>query len=131
MFTGLIRQGTKHSMIRLTKVSKKYANSGQEEYALRDCDLTIDAGELVAIVGTSGSGKTTLLNLIGGLDRDYTGSVSVMDRDLAKLSDAELAGFRNREIGFVFQHFNLLDDAAIQKRALLPYLVQGITFGLC
>ncbi len=107
-------------MIRLKQVSKRYKNSSEDEFALKDCDLTIEEGELVAIVGTSGSGKTTLLNLIGGLDRDYTGEVSVMGRDLAKLGDAELAAFRNREIGFVFQHFNLLDHLTTVENVSLP-----------
>jgi len=107
-------------MIRLTQVSKQYLNSGEDEFALRRCDLTIEEGELVAIVGTSGSGKTTLLNLIGGLDRDYSGQVSVMGRDLAKLTDPEMAAFRNREIGFVFQHFNLLDHLTTVENVALP-----------
>ncbi len=107
-------------MIRLSKVSKRYRRSRADEYALRDCSLQIDEGEFVAIMGTSGSGKTTLLNLIGGLDRDYEGLVEVAGRDLSLLSDGALADFRNRELGFVFQHFNLLDHLTSAENVALP-----------
>ena len=109
------------TMITLTNVSKKYTNSAAGEFALRDCTLDIEAGDLVAIVGTSGSGKTTLLNIIGGLDRDFTGSVTLADRQLEKLSDSELARLRNQEMGFVFQHFNLLDHMTAAENVALPH----------
>jgi putative ABC transport system ATP-binding protein len=107
-------------MIRLRNVTKKYPGSGTGELALRGVDLEIATGELVAIVGTSGSGKTTLLNLIGGLDRSYEGLVEVAGHDLAKLSDARLSDFRNRSIGFVFQHFSLLDHLTARENVTLP-----------
>lgn len=107
-------------MIRLQDVHKRYRSSARGEYALRDVSLEIDEGELVAIVGTSGSGKTTLLNLVGGLDRDYTGTLEVEGRDLAKLSDGALSDFRNRSIGFVFQHFSLLDHLTAAENVALP-----------
>ena len=107
-------------MIKLTQVSKKYQQATQDEFALRDVDLTIDAGEFVAIVGTSGSGKTTLLNIMGGLDRDYSGSVIVQGKNLSDLSDQDLARFRNQSIGFVFQHFNLLDHLTAAENVALP-----------
>ncbi|MEE2758347.1 MAG: ABC transporter ATP-binding protein [Myxococcota bacterium] len=107
-------------MITLTQVSKKYQQSTQDEFALREVDLTIEAGEFVAIVGTSGSGKTTLLNIMGGLDRDYSGSVLVDGKNLGDLSDQELARFRNQSIGFVFQHFNLLDHLTAAENVALP-----------
>jgi len=108
-------------MIRLEKVSKRYRSAAREEFALREVDLRIDEGDLCAIVGTSGSGKTTLLNIIGGLDRGYEGSVSVAGNDLHGMSDAELARFRNRQIGFVFQQFSLLDHLTCEQNVLLPY----------
>lgn len=107
-------------MIRLTDVQKSYPGTAASEYALRGVSLTIDEGELVAIVGTSGSGKTTLLNIIGGLDRAYTGRVEVLGHDLAALSDAALSDVRNREIGFIFQHFSLLDHLDAVENVLLP-----------
>ena len=107
-------------MIRLKNVQKRYTGAGEGEYALNGVDLEIEEGELVAIVGTSGSGKTTLLNLIGGLDRDYTGTVEVFGRDLTALSDRKMADFRNRTIGFVFQHFSLLDHLTALENVALP-----------
>jgi len=107
-------------MIKLTDVKKRYRRSTAGEYALRGVSLSIEEGELVAIVGTSGSGKTTLLNLIGGLDRGYEGKVEVFGRDLATLSDRALSDLRNREIGFVFQHFSLLDHMSAVENVRLP-----------
>lgn len=112
-------------MIRLDKVSKHYRTAARDELALREVDLEISAGELCAIVGTSGSGKTTLLNIIGGLDRGYTGTVTVDGNDLHRLSDAELSRFRNRHIGFVFQQFSLLDHLTCEQNVLLPQYFDG------
>ncbi len=108
------------SMIQLSQVQKQYPNAHRDEYAIQQCDLKIEAGEFVAIVGTSGSGKTTLLNIIGGLDRRYTGKVVVDGQDLSALSDEELATFRNQKVGFVFQHFNLLDHLTALENVSLP-----------
>lgn len=107
-------------MIRLTDVKKRYRRSAAGEYALRGVSLAIDEGELVVIIGTSGSGKTTVLNLVGGLDRDYEGKVEVFDHDLATMSDGALSDLRNREIGFVFQHFSLLDHLTAVENVMLP-----------
>jgi ABC-type lipoprotein export system ATPase subunit len=113
-------------MIRLTRVRKHYRTARSDEYALRDVDLQIAQGELAAIVGTSGSGKTTLLNLIGGLDRGYEGQIEVDGRDLGKLSDRELARFRNLHIGFVFQQFGLLDHLTTVENVMMPaYFTRG------
>ncbi|MGC6417112.1 MAG: ABC transporter ATP-binding protein [Bradymonadia bacterium] len=107
-------------MIKLTNVSKQYPTGTHTEFALRDVALEIDEGEFVAIVGTSGSGKTTLLNIIGGLDRDYAGTASIQGQDLSRLTDTELATFRNQSVGFVFQHFNLLDHLTAAENVALP-----------
>ncbi|MCA9543950.1 MAG: ATP-binding cassette domain-containing protein, partial [Myxococcales bacterium] len=107
-------------MIRLTQVEKRYPGAAAGELALRKVSLQIDEGELVAIVGTSGSGKTTLLNLIGGLDRDYRGTVEVAGHNLAALNDRKMADFRNRHVGFVFQHFSLLDHLTALENVALP-----------
>ncbi|TDP64518.1 putative ABC transport system ATP-binding protein [Bradymonas sediminis] len=87
---------------------------------LRDISLSIGAGEFLAIVGTSGSGKTTLLNIMGGLDRGFTGEVQVGEHRLADLSDKQLARLRNQEFGFVFQQFNLLDHLSAAENVILP-----------
>ena len=96
-------------MIRTQSLSKAYGEANAQTHVLKDVSLSFDAGEFVAIVGTSGSGKTTFLNIVGGLDRDFTGKVEVVGRDFQTLSERELAALRNRHFGFVFQQFNLLE----------------------
>lgn len=88
--------------------------------ALAGVDLRIEAGEIVAIVGRSGAGKSTLLNLIGAIDRGYQGELAVFGQELRKLSERELARFRNRQIGFVFQSFNLLPGLTVGDNVMLP-----------
>ncbi len=88
--------------------------------ALDGVDLQIQAGEIVAIVGRSGAGKSTLLNLIGAIDRSYEGELAVFGQELRKLSERELARFRNRQIGFVFQSFNLLPGLSVGDNVMLP-----------
>lgn len=97
-------------------VSKRYGGAA----AIDGLTLEVKAGELMSIVGTSGSGKTTLLNMVGGLDRDYEGTVKVLGRDLRKLSDKQLSAFRNETIGFVFQHFHLLPHLTCRENVVLP-----------
>jgi len=117
-------------MIRIIDVRKKYDGAAAGEEALRGCNLEIREGEFVAIVGTSGSGKTTLLNVIGGLDTTYSGTVEVAGRDLKSLTDTELAAFRNGEIGFVFQHFSLLDHLTAVENVALPFHFARETHGI-
>lgn len=88
--------------------------------ALRGVDLTVRQGEIVAIVGRSGSGKSTLLNTIGALDRGYTGGLRVFGQELRDLDDRALSRFRNRQIGFVFQAFNLLPNLCVGDNVMLP-----------
>ncbi|HSG14282.1 MAG TPA: ABC transporter ATP-binding protein [Gaiellaceae bacterium] len=92
----------------LRGVSKTYSLGGHHVHAVREVDLTIDAGDAVAIVGPSGSGKTTLLQLLGGLDRPSAGAVLFEGRDMAAMGDGELSSLRLRSVGFVFQQFNLI-----------------------
>jgi len=107
-------------MIELTNVNKRYPEHTGGTYALRECSLRIESGDFIAIVGTSGSGKTTLLNLLGCLDDEYTGQIKINGRDLETLSDRERAAFRNQEIGFIFQEFNLLDHLTVLENIRLP-----------
>ncbi|HZS41156.1 MAG TPA: ABC transporter ATP-binding protein [Polyangia bacterium] len=104
------------AVARVSQLEKRYGSQA----VLRDVALTVDEGELVSLVGRSGSGKSTLLHILGGLDRRYTGSVEVLGRELAKLDDAGLANFRNREVGFIFQSFNLLDHLTVRENVALP-----------
>lgn len=112
-------------MISIQGLTKHYGEGEAHTRVLDDVDLTIDEGEFVAIIGTSGSGKTTLLNVIGGLDHGWSGDVRVGDQDLARLNDADLARFRNRMMGFVFQQFNLLDHLSSLENVALPSYFQA------
>jgi putative ABC transport system ATP-binding protein len=96
-------------MIDLQDIGRVYGRGDSAAAALRGVSLRVGGGAFLRIVGTSGSGKTTLLNIIGGLDSGYTGTAAVAGRDLKSMSDGELSRFRNRTVGFVFQHFHLLD----------------------
>ena len=109
----------------LRGVSKSYALGGGHVHAVKDLDLTIDSGDAVAIVGPSGSGKTTLLQLLGGLDRPSTGSVSFEGRDMAAMGDGELSSLRLRTIGFVFQQFNLIPTLTAAQNVELALAPTG------
>jgi ABC-type lipoprotein export system ATPase subunit len=112
-------------MIQLQDITRVYGRGDSSAYALRGISLQVRAGAFVRVVGTSGSGKTTLLNVIGGLDSGYAGSAAVDGRDLRSMSDRELSRFRNRTVGFVFQHFHLLDHLdARQNVALASFFSQ-------
>jgi putative ABC transport system ATP-binding protein len=108
------------AIIQLTGVEKEYRTGKLSYRALRGVDLTIDPGEMVAIVGPSGSGKTTILNLASGIDRPTAGSVTVTGRRIDTLDEDELAAWRGRHIGIVFQFFQLLPTLTALENALLP-----------
>lgn len=99
-------------------LSRRYGAGGR--VALDGLSLTIDRGELVAILGTSGSGKSTLLHVLGALDRDYTGEVVLDGRELRSLSDREAAALRQRMMGFVFQSFHLVPTWRVRQNVALP-----------
>ena len=106
-------------MLRLIGVSKSY----EQVQVLRDVNLDVRRGESLAIVGPSGSGKSTLLNIIGTLDRPTAGQVFLDGQDLSQLDDVNLAGVRNRQIGFVFQAHHLLPHCNVLENVLVPTLV--------
>jgi putative ABC transport system ATP-binding protein len=107
-------------VITIRKVSKHYGRGAGRQQVLYDVNVEVLKGELVSIVGTSGSGKSTLLNVIGGLDREYNGAVTVLEEDYGTLTDRGLARLRNNRIGFVFQAFNLLDHLTCWENVALP-----------
>lgn len=112
-------------MIRVENLAKEYpgalaAPDGRPMLALAGVDLEVGPGEFVAVIGASGSGKTTLLNILGGLDLDYSGRVTVAGRDLALLDDNGLSRMRNETLGFVFQAFHLLPHLTVLENVLLP-----------
>jgi len=114
-------------MLELTNVSKQYDGSGAAVEVLKAITLRIEPGQTVSIVGPSGSGKSTLLNLIGGLDRPTGGTITLDGQNLATLSEKELAGMRNRKVGFVFQLHHLLPHCTVLENVLMPTLAAPYT----
>jgi putative ABC transport system ATP-binding protein len=114
------RPATAPPLIVLDRVEKAYTMGRVEYRALRGVDLTVTAGELVAIVGPSGSGKTTILNLVTGIDRPTAGSVTVDGRRLDEMSEEQLAVWRGAHVGVVFQFFQLLPTLSALENAVLP-----------
>ena len=114
-------------LIEIRELSKVYVMGTTEVHALRGVSLSIAEGEYVAIVGASGSGKSTLMNMIGLLDRPSAGNYSIRGVESSQLSKNQLADLRNREIGFVFQRFNLLARATAQRQVELPLFYAGVS----
>jgi putative ABC transport system ATP-binding protein len=113
-------------LIEIRDVSKVYEMGEEKIHALRDVSVSIEENEYLAIMGPSGSGKSTLMNVLGCLDRPTSGSYSLRGREVATLSEDELARVRNREIGFVFQTFNLLPRSAALENVELPLVYAGV-----
>jgi len=112
-------------MIEIDNVTKVYHMGKVEVHALRGVTVSIDTGEMLAIIGASGSGKSTLLNLIGCLDRPTSGKYSIDGTDVSHLNDNSLAEMRNKKFGFVFQDFNLLSRATAISNVELPLIYSG------
>jgi len=112
-------------MIDIKNVTKVYQMGEMEVHALRGVSLTIDKGDFVTIMGPSGSGKSTLMNVLGCLDSPTEGVYTLNDQDVSHLSDTQLAHVRNREIGFVFQMFNLLPRTTALRQVELPLMYSG------
>jgi len=113
-------------IIRFQQISRRYQMGGETIHALREVSLEIQQGEYVAIMGPSGSGKSTLMNLIGCLDTPTSGSYELNGTDVSDMDDNRLAEVRNREIGFVFQTFNLLPRSSALHNVELPLIYAGI-----
>ncbi len=109
-------------MIQAVNINKSYGDL----HVLQDISLQINQGEVVSIVGPSGAGKTTLLQILGTLDRPDSGTLRYGDTEVSKLKDKELARFRNRHIGFVFQAHHLLPEFSALENVCIPALIQGV-----
>lgn len=107
-------------LIKLQNIIKDYRMGPNTYRALKGVDLEIDKGEFVAIMGSSGSGKSTMMNIIGALDVPTDGEYILNNTNIKELSDSDLAHFRNKEIGFVFQQFNLLKSQSVHNNVALP-----------
>src|SRR5713226_673526 len=103
-----------------TGLNKTYQVGSQRLHVLRDLDLAVERGEMVAVVGASGVGKSTLLHLLGGLDRMDSGAIRIGQIDISALAEASLVSFRNRHIGFVFQFHHLLPEFSAIENAEMP-----------
>jgi putative ABC transport system ATP-binding protein len=114
------------SALELRQVSKVYGSGPSEVDALRDVDLAVERGELVAVMGPSGSGKSTLLTIAGSLEEPTSGQVIVDDVDLATVSRSDRARMRRRSIGYVFQDFNLLPGLKAGENVTLPLELDGV-----
>lgn len=121
---------TSPAMIEIEALSKTYVMGEETVTALDSVDLTITRGESLAIVGPSGSGKSTLMNILGGLDRPSGGRYRFEGEDVGGFSDDQLADFRNRRIGFVFQSFQLLPRLSALQNVELPMIYGGVSPGL-
>jgi putative ABC transport system ATP-binding protein len=118
---------TNNPLIAITNLTKSYAIEGVRSQVLKEVSLTINQGELVAIVGASGSGKSTLMNIIGLLDKGDTGEYWLNQRNVACISDDDLAILRNQNIGFVFQQFNLLPRFSAKQNVALPLIYRNVS----
>lgn len=113
------------SLIKITNIKRNFALGDEIVYVLKGIDLEINKGEYVALMGPSGSGKSTLMNILGCLDTPTSGTYILNGKDVSKMKDNELAGIRNKEIGFVFQTFNLLPRMTALDNVALPMIYAG------
>ncbi|WFB10752.1 ABC transporter ATP-binding protein [Streptomyces sp. LX-29] len=112
-------------VLRAEKVRREFVSGDSAVEVLKGCSLEVSAGEFVAIVGRSGSGKSTLANVLSGLDRPTSGTVTLLGRDLSRLGEAEAAAMRAREIGFVLQKDNLIPSFTIEENVAAPLVMGG------
>ena len=113
------------SLFRITELGKTYREGANQLAVLDRLSFGVAAGERLALVGESGAGKSTLLHLLGGLDRPTSGTIHYKMKDISQLSDIELADFRNREIGFVWQIHYLLPEFTALENVMMPLLIRG------
>lgn len=113
-------------ILKVEKLTKVYGKGDNKVVALDDVSFSVDKGEFVAIVGSSGSGKSTLLHLLGGVDRPTSGKVFINGTDIFKMNDDKLAIFRRRQVGLIYQFYNLLPILNVKENITLPLELDGV-----
>ena len=121
--------GTEQPLIRVSELGKTYRSGDSELVVFSALELNIARGERVAVIGESGAGKSTLLHLLGGLDRPSKGRIYFGNNDISRFTERELAEFRNKEIGFVWQNHSLLPEFTAQENVMMPLLIGGCSRG--
>lgn len=111
------------NLLEVKSVYKTYSSGEAAVHALKDVNFSVPKGEFVAIVGESGSGKSTLLNIVGALDNPTSGQVFIDGKDIFKMKDRDLTIFRRRNIGFIFQSFNLIPELTVEQNIIFPILL--------
>lgn len=111
--------------IKTVNIVKEFGEKQNKVRVLDDINIEIEDGEFVSLMGPSGSGKSTLLYLIGGLDKPTSGKVLINDKDISKLGDTEMSKLRRRDIGFVFQFYNLVQNLTVEENIMLPVVMNG------
>jgi putative ABC transport system ATP-binding protein len=112
-------------LLRTENLSKTYGSGASKVTALDSVNFSVASGEFVAVIGASGSGKSTLLHMLGGVDRPSSGRILVEECDLAAMKEPELAVFRRRKVGFIYQFYNLIPTLDVRRNILLPMLLDG------
>ncbi|MFO0683865.1 MAG: ABC transporter ATP-binding protein [Sandaracinus sp.] len=123
--TAVAEAPARAELVRVENVTKRFLHEGNEVEILKGIDLTIGAGEMLCIVGASGAGKSTLLHILGTLDLPTSGRIVFEGKDVTRSSSAELAAFRNRALGFVFQFHHLLPEFNALENVMMPGLIRG------
>ncbi len=113
-------------LIELQIINKEYKLGQTQVYALKDVSLSFDKGEFTAVWGPSGSGKTTLLNMIGTIDEPSSGTILINGKDVSKMSDNQKSDYRNNQIGFIFQNFNLIPVLSAVENVMLPLQIRNV-----
>lgn len=122
-----VAASTSTSFLRIEDLSKSYVEGDQHRVIFNDINLAVERGQIVAILGKSGSGKTTLLNLVSGIDRADRGRILLDGIDLTRLNERQLTVYRRKNIGFIFQFFNLIPTLTIWENLCLPLELNGMT----